>query len=73
VSSESNRRHKQHGSDLDAQRYVNGRLGGSIRRPIASSSDYYDTTIAVAFMLELVYGRRHVLARGLSCAHLRQR
>lgn len=67
VRSESYRRHEQHGGDLDMQRYVDRRRLG--RRSIASSSDYDDTAVAVAFMLELMYGRRHVLARRLSCGH----
>jgi hypothetical protein len=37
------------------------------------SSDYHNTTIAVAFMLELMYGRRHVLSRRLSSGHPRQK
>jgi hypothetical protein len=66
VRSESYRRHEQHGGDLYAQRDVDRRLG---RRSIASSSDYDDTAVAVAFVLELMYGWRHVLARRLSCGH----
>jgi hypothetical protein len=73
VSSEPDRRHKKHSSDLQAHRYVDGRLVGSIGRSIAGSSDYHNTTIAVAFMLELMYGRRHVLSRRLSSGHPRQK